>query len=48
MGVTPHVGVMSLAAKQVCLEPVKRAACTDFVSQSRTTPSFLRGRFRGS
>ena len=37
-----HVGVMSLAAKQVCLEPVERAACTDFVAKSRTAPSLPR------
>ena len=35
-GVTPYTGVTSLAAKQVCLWPVKRATCTGFVAKSRT------------
>ena len=35
--VTPYTGVTSLAAQQVCLGPVKRASCTDFVPKSRTT-----------
>ena len=37
MGVTTYTGVTSLAAKQVCLGPVKRATCTEFVAKSRTT-----------
>ena len=32
----PYTGVTSLAANQVCLGPVKRATCTDFVAKSRT------------
>ena len=28
---------MSLVAKQVCLKPVKRTTCADFVAKSRTT-----------
>jgi len=43
---------MSLAAKQVCLGPVKRATCTDFVGKSRAFPQqpdfYKRGLFRGS
>ena len=27
----------SLVAKQVCLKPVKRTTCADFVAKSRTT-----------
>ena len=32
---------MSLAAKQVCLGPVKLATCTDFIVKSGTTLYFL-------
>ena len=31
----------SLVAKQVCLGPVVRAACTDFAVKSKTSPCFL-------
>ena len=37
--------VMSFAAKKVCLWPVKRAKCTDLVSKSRITLSFLQQLF---
>ena len=32
---------MSLVAKQVCLKPVKRTTCADFVAKRRTTLYFL-------
>ena len=44
-GVTPYTGGMSLAAKQVCLGPVKHATSTDFVVKSRTTFYFLQQLF---
>ena len=34
---TIHGGATSLVAKQVCLGPLKRATCTDFVAKSRTS-----------
>ena len=41
MGVTPYRRIKSLAAKHVCLGPVKRATCTDFVLvKSRNTRYF--------
>ena len=43
--VTPYTGVMSLAAKKVCLEPVKRATSRDFVAKSTTTFYFLQQLF---
>ena len=36
-----HRRVTSLVAKQVCLGPLKRATCTDFVTKSRTSLYFL-------
>ena len=36
-----HGRVTSLVAKQVCLRPLKRATCTDFVTKSRTNLYFL-------
>ena len=39
-GVTPYTGYTSLCAKQVCLGPVKRATCTDFVAKGGTTVYF--------
>ena len=32
---------MTLVAKQVCIGPVKRTTCTDFVTKSRTNLYFL-------
>ena len=42
----PYTGVTSRAAEQVCLEPVKRATCIDFVAKSRTSLYFLQQIFR--
>ena len=36
-----HRGVTSFVAKQVCIGPLKRATCTDFVTKSRTSLYFL-------
>ena len=41
MGVTPYMRVTSLSAKQVCLGPVKRATCTDFVLEKVEILSIL-------
>ena len=38
---TIHGGAASLVAKQVCLGPLKRATCIDFVAKSRTSLYFL-------
>ena len=37
-GVTAYTGVTSLAAKQVCPGPVKRASCTEFVKKVELRP----------
>ena len=44
-GVIPYTGVTPLAAKQVCLGPVKRTTCTDSVPRSITTLHFLQQLF---
>ena len=43
--VKSYSGVTSLIAKQVCLWPVKRATCTNFVPTIRTTLYFLQQLF---
>ena len=44
-GLALYTGVTSLSANQVCLKPVKRATCTEFVAKSRTTRYFLQPLF---
>ena len=36
VGVMPYTGVTSLVAKQVCLGPVKRATCIEFVVELKS------------
>ena len=42
---TPYTGVTSLVGNKVCLGPVKRTTCTDFVAKSTTTLYFLQQPF---